>query len=115
MMWRLDPPGGGAASYLVGTVHLIDDRLEPAIERALVRLAETGALAVERRGLCHSPAILLVHNHERVLDPRVRPRGVGAEVQFVVASAINGRIWQRQFGTRAATNHTCPAACFLTN
>lgn len=47
LMWRLDPPGGGAPSYVVGTMHLVDERLDPAVARAIGRLKETGALAVE--------------------------------------------------------------------
>jgi uncharacterized protein len=47
LMWRLEPPGGGAPSYMVGTMHLVEPRLEPAIDRALERLRETGALVVE--------------------------------------------------------------------
>lgn len=47
LMWRLDPPDGGAPSYMVGTIHMVDDRLGPAIDRAMRRLDETGALVVE--------------------------------------------------------------------
>jgi uncharacterized protein len=47
LMWRLDPPGGGAPSYVVGTMHLVDERLDPAVARAIGRLEEAGALAVE--------------------------------------------------------------------
>jgi uncharacterized protein len=47
LLWRLDPPGGGAPSYMVGTIHIVDERLQPSIDRALVRLEEAGALVVE--------------------------------------------------------------------
>lgn len=47
LLWRLDPPGGGAPSYMVGTIHVVDARLEPAVARAEARLQETGALVVE--------------------------------------------------------------------
>lgn len=47
LMWRLDPPDGGAPSYVVGTFHFVDTRLDPAVARAIGRLEETGALAVE--------------------------------------------------------------------
>lgn len=45
--WRLVPPGGGAESEIVGTFHVVDPALEPAIERALARLDAIGALIVE--------------------------------------------------------------------
>jgi uncharacterized protein len=47
LMWRLEPPGGGEPSYIVGTIHLADPRLQPSIDQALERLQETGALVVE--------------------------------------------------------------------
>ncbi|MEZ5670246.1 MAG: lysylphosphatidylglycerol synthase domain-containing protein [Alphaproteobacteria bacterium] len=47
LMWRLDPPFGGEPSYIVGTMHVADARLDPALERAIARLGETGALIVE--------------------------------------------------------------------
>ncbi|MGF1624720.1 MAG: TraB/GumN family protein [Alphaproteobacteria bacterium] len=47
LMWRLEPPGGGEPSYMVGTIHLADARLQPSIDRAIERLRETGALVVE--------------------------------------------------------------------
>lgn len=47
LAWRLEPPDGGAPSYMVGTMHLIDDRLETAIGRALALLHEAGGLVVE--------------------------------------------------------------------
>ena len=47
LMWRLIPADGGAPSYLVGTIHIADDRLRPAIDRGVERLEETGALVVE--------------------------------------------------------------------
>jgi uncharacterized protein YbaP (TraB family) len=47
LAWRLEPPGGGAPSYLVGTIHAVDDRLRPAIDRATGLLEEAGALVVE--------------------------------------------------------------------
>jgi uncharacterized protein len=47
LMWRLEPPGGGEPSYMVGTIHLADPRLQPQVDRALERLRETGGLVVE--------------------------------------------------------------------
>ncbi|MEZ5670245.1 MAG: TraB/GumN family protein [Alphaproteobacteria bacterium] len=47
LLWRLDPPGGGAPSYAVGTIHMVDPVLEPSLQRARDRLREAGALIVE--------------------------------------------------------------------
>lgn len=47
LMWRLEPPAGGAPSFMVGTVHMVDERLQPSLDRALARLHEAGALVVE--------------------------------------------------------------------
>lgn len=47
LAWRLDPPAGGTPSFVVGTIHAVDDQLQPSIDRALALLDEAGALVVE--------------------------------------------------------------------
>lgn len=47
LLWRLDPPDGGAPSYMVGTMHMVEEALQPSIDRALQRMHEAGALVVE--------------------------------------------------------------------
>ena len=47
LWWRLVPPGGGAASEIVGTIHVVDPAVEPTVERALDRLDAIGGLVVE--------------------------------------------------------------------
>ncbi|MGF1624711.1 MAG: TraB/GumN family protein [Alphaproteobacteria bacterium] len=100
LLWRLDPPGGGQSSYLLGTIHVVDERLQPAIARALERLDETGALVVEVD--VSDAAQLDVINAMLLPDGRTLPEIIGGDQFDRLAEIAAGYGLPAEFLTRLA-------------